>query len=73
MSMAVAMALKPFFLFIILAVFGVPIVYAVKRWMPDSKLKRLLLDRDLEKRYPGLPYFIGGLSFILIMVFLGRG
>ena len=67
MSTVLAVALKPFILFFILGVFGVPIVYAVKRWMPDSDFKRLLLDRDLVKRNPGLPYFFGILSILWIL------
>lgn len=72
MDWMIAMTLKPFMLFAILAVFGVPIVVAVKRWLPNSKFKQLLLDRDLVNRYPGLPYFVGLLG-ILWVLYLMRG
>jgi len=45
MSFAIAMALRPVALFVLLACVLLPIRYAVIKWMPDSKLKRLLLLR----------------------------
>lgn len=43
---------------------GIPaalITVAVRRWMPDNKLRRALLDREFSRRHPwfGVLAFIG--------------
>jgi hypothetical protein len=43
-----AMALRPFVLFFILAVICLPVRFAVKRFLPEGRLKRLLLT-DIKK------------------------
>jgi len=43
MTFAIAMLLRPFALFILLACICLPARFAVIRWMPDGRLKRLLL------------------------------
>ncbi len=45
MSLALAMILRPFALFAVLACILLPIRYAVIKWMPDGTLKRVLLIR----------------------------
>lgn len=47
-----AAELRPFAMLVILTVFGIPITMAVQRWMPESKLKRLLLDWSMIDRKP---------------------
>lgn len=49
LSVAIALALKPLYLFVVLTVIGVPVRYAIMRWMKDGKLKRLLLWRIPDK------------------------
>ena len=44
MAWLLAILMKPFLLFGFLA-FAVSIEMAVRRWLPDGKLKRLLLKR----------------------------
>lgn len=57
MSFAIAAFLRPFALFFILACVLLPIRYAVIKWLPEGKLKKLLLTRvDVpEKQPPGSP------------------
>ena len=43
MSFAIALLLRPFALFVLLACVLLPIRFAVIRWAPDGRLKRLLL------------------------------
>jgi len=45
MSFTLAMLLRPLVLFVLLACVLLPIRFAVIKWMPDSKFKRLLLIR----------------------------
>ena len=40
-----AMALRPFLLLLVLGCICLPARMAIQRWMPDGKLKRLLLLR----------------------------
>lgn len=40
-----ALVLKPLFFFVLMATVLYPARRAVMRWMPDGKLKRLLLHR----------------------------
>jgi hypothetical protein len=47
-----AAALRPFAMLLILTVFGIPITMAVRRWWPQGRLKRLLLDRSMTDRKP---------------------
>lgn len=47
-----AALIRPFAILVILVVIGIPITYAVKRFMPESKFKALLLDRTLVDRRP---------------------
>ena len=55
MSFAIAMLLRPLALFLLLACVLLPIRMALARFMPDSKLKRLLLLRIDHPRqhHPG--------------------
>jgi len=43
MSFAIAMLLRPFALFILLACVLLPIRFALMRFMPEGRLKRVLL------------------------------
>lgn len=43
MTFAIAMLLRPIALFILLACILLPIRFAVIKWMPEGKLKRILL------------------------------
>lgn len=43
MSAAVAMFLRPFVLLLVVVLVLLPVRYAVARWMPDGRLKRILL------------------------------
>lgn len=43
-----AMALRPFVLFFVLAFICLPVRFAVKRFIPEGRLKRLLLT-DIKK------------------------
>ena len=43
MSVAIAMFLRPFILLLVMLLVLVPIRKAVIRWMPEGKMKRLLL------------------------------
>ncbi len=43
MSFAIAMLLRPFALFILLACVLLPIRFALMRFMPEGRLKRILL------------------------------
>lgn len=61
-----AAALRPFLLLVILVTVGIPITMALKRWMPESKTKRVLLDRTLMTRKP----WVGWLGVILGYAFL---
>jgi hypothetical protein len=45
MSFAVALFLRPFALFVLLACVLLPVRHAVLRWMPEGRLKTLLLLR----------------------------
>lgn len=45
MSFAIALLLRPLALFVILACVLLPIRFAVMRWVPESKFKRLLMLR----------------------------
>lgn len=45
MSLFIAAALRPVLLFFILACVLLPVRFAVMKWMPEGKLKRLLLLR----------------------------
>jgi len=47
-------ALRPFLLFFVLACICLPVRYAVIWWMPEGKLKRLLLRR-VDQRGRGYP------------------
>jgi hypothetical protein len=44
-NLMLALLLRPFVLLILAFFVFAPAVYAVKRWMPDCWLKRLLLTR----------------------------
>jgi hypothetical protein len=44
-TLAIAMLVRPFVLLFLAYFVFAPAVYAVKRWMPDGWLKRLLLTR----------------------------
>lgn len=43
MTFALAMAMRPLVMLVVMLVFCAPVVYAVRRWMPEGTLKRLLL------------------------------
>lgn len=43
MTVALAMILRPFVLLLVMVVFCAPVTYAIRRWMRDGALKRLLL------------------------------
>lgn len=43
MAFAIAMVLRPIALFILLACILLPIRYAVIKWMPEGRMKRLFL------------------------------
>lgn len=43
MSWALAVALRPLGSLLLIVVFGLPARLAVQRWMPEGKLKRVLL------------------------------
>lgn len=43
MSFAIAMVLRPVALFVLLACVLLPIRYAIIKWMPEGRLKKLLL------------------------------
>lgn len=45
MTWVLALLLRPLFLFLLALLVFAPAVYAARRWMPESKLKRLLLMR----------------------------
>lgn len=45
MTIAIAAALRPFVYFLVLACILLPIRYAVIKWMPEGKLKRVFLLR----------------------------
>ena len=45
MSFAIAAFLRPFALFLLLACVCLPARYAVIKWMPEGRLKRILLFR----------------------------
>lgn len=45
MSFAIAAFLRPFALFLLLACILLPCRYAVMKWMPEGKWKRILLFR----------------------------
>jgi hypothetical protein len=45
MSFALALFLRPFALFFILACVLLPVRYAVIKWFPEGRIKRLLLLR----------------------------
>lgn len=64
-------ALKPFMLFVLMLP-AIPVTVAVKRWMKDGKLKRVLLDRTLIDRRPwiGWAFALGGPAFMYCMGFL---
>lgn len=44
----IGIALKPFFVLLVVCCILIPARLAVHRWMPDCKLKRLLLYRIRE-------------------------
>lgn len=45
MSYTIAMLLKPFVFFVLLACVLLPCRFAVIKWMPEGKVKRILLFR----------------------------
>ena len=45
MTWALALVLRPLVLLFLIAFLFAPAVYAVRRWMPEGKLKRVLLLR----------------------------
>ena len=47
-----AVVLKPFFALVLFGLICLPARLAVQRWMPEGKLKRLLL-REVRKRVAG--------------------
>lgn len=68
-----AAALRPFAMLVILTVFGIPITLAVQRWMPESKLKRLLLDRSMTDRKPWVAWvaFFACFAAMLLGAWIG--
>lgn len=52
MTWVLALAVRPFAAFLLLALFGVPARLAVQRYMRDGRLKRLLLRRIELKKPP---------------------
>lgn len=66
MTIFLAAMLKPFALMLMLLP-SIPVTLAVRRWMKDGKLKRLLLDRDLVNRQPG----VGWAAFFLCYAVMG--
>lgn len=52
MSWFLALLIRPFVLFLVALLLFAPAVYAIRRWLPDSRMKRLLLLRIHDgKRY----------------------
>lgn len=65
--------LKPFLLVAVLAVFGIPITMAAKRWMKDGPIKRALLDRTLMTRKPWVAWLGVFLGYVLIFSIVVAG
>lgn len=51
MTWSLVLLFRPIGLLILATLFFAPAVYAVRRWMPDGYLKRLLLFRIHDGRY----------------------
>ena len=49
-STAWAMVIRPFVLFIVLALICLPVRFAVKRFLPEGKLRRLLLTEIRQSK-----------------------
>jgi hypothetical protein len=49
---AIAIALRPVGLFVLMVLVVVPIELALKRFWPEGRLKRLLFDRTFRDRHP---------------------
>lgn len=63
----------PFFLLVVLTVFGIPATMAVRRWMKEGPLKTALLDRNLTKRKPWIRWLAVFLALAAIPLFGALG
>ena len=69
LTLALGLVLRPFLLFLILAIFAVPATLAVRKWMPKGRIKSLLLDRTLFERRKLLAW--GLMIGIYVLLFIG--
>ena len=65
-----AVALRPVFMMVLMAVVVIPIELALRRIWPDGPVKRVLFGRNFDKRHPRLWVAVILTSYAVLGLFL---